>query len=30
MDEYEIEFYEKIGGECPVADFLDSLDAKIY
>lgn len=30
MDEYEIEFYEKIGGECPVAEFLDSLDKKMF
>lgn len=30
MDEYEIEFYEKIGGECPVAEFLDSLDEKMF
>lgn len=30
MDEYEIEFYEKICGECPVAEFLDSLDEKMF
>ena len=30
MAEYEVEFYEKIDGSCPVAEFLDILDEKMF
>lgn len=30
MAEYEIEFYETIDGKCPVAEFLDNLNEKIF
>lgn len=30
MDEYEIELYEKLDGSCPVAEFLDSLEPKMW
>lgn len=30
MEKFEIEFYEKIDGECPVAEFLDGLDEKMF
>lgn len=30
MDGYEIEFYEKIGGECPVAEFWLNTKKIIY
>ena len=29
MKKYEVIFYEKQNGECPVEDFLDSLDKKM-
>ena len=29
MQEYEIEFYEKQNGECPVEDFLLHMDVKL-
>lgn len=29
MSQFEIEFYEKVNGECPVEDFLNSLDKKM-
>lgn len=30
MSDYEVEFYEKIDGTCPVAEFLDSLNEKMF
>lgn len=30
MGDYEVEFYEKIDGTCPVAEFLDTLDEKMF
>ena len=30
MDEFDIELYEKVDGSCPVAEFLDELDAKMF
>ena len=30
MTDYEVEFYEKVDGTCPVAEFLDTLDAKMF
>ncbi len=29
MVEYEIVFYEKENGECPIEEFLDSVDGKL-
>ena len=30
MEEYEIELYEKADGSCPVAEFLDELEPKMW
>ena len=30
MEIYEVEFYEKVDGSCPVAEFLDTLDEKMF
>lgn len=30
MEEYEIELYEKADGSCPVAEFLDELESKMW
>ena len=30
MEEYEIELYEKSDGSCPLADFLDELEPKMW
>ena len=30
MEEYEIELYEKVDGTCPVAEFFESLEPKIW
>ena len=30
MEEYEIEFYEKVDGTCPVAEFFESLEPKMW
>lgn len=30
MEKYEIELYEKIDGTCPVAEFLDELEPKMW
>ena len=30
MEEYEIELYEKANGICPVAEFLDELESKMW
>lgn len=30
MEEYEIELYEKVDGTCPVAEFLDELEPKMW
>ena len=30
MEEYEIELYEKIDGSCPIAEFLDELEPKMW
>lgn len=30
MEKYEIELYEKADGTCPVADFFDSLEPKLW
>lgn len=30
MEEYEIELYEKLDGQCPVAEFLDELEPKMW
>ena len=30
MEEYEIELYEKANGICPVAEFLDELEPKMW
>lgn len=29
MQKFEVDFYKKINGECPVEEFLDSLDNKM-
>ena len=30
MEEYEIELYEKVDGTCPVAEFFESLEPKMW
>ncbi len=30
MEEYQIEFYQKIDGTCPLEEFLDSLEDKMW
>ena len=30
MEEYEIELYEKLDGTCPVAEFFESLEPKMW
>ena len=30
MEKYEIELYEKVDGTCPVAEFLDELEPKMW
>ena len=30
MEEYEIELYEKLNGSCPVAEFMDELEPKMW
>ena len=30
MEKYEIELYEKEDGNCPVAEFLDKLEPKMW
>ena len=30
MEEYEIELYEKLDGSCPVAEFLERLEPKMW
>ena len=29
MEQFEVLFYEKGNGDCPIEDFLDSLDLKM-
>jgi putative component of toxin-antitoxin plasmid stabilization module len=29
-EEYEIELYEKLDGSCPVAEFLENLEPKMW
>ena len=29
MEHYDVDFYYKANGDCPVAEFLDSLDVKM-
>ena len=30
MEEYEIELYEKLDGTCPIAEFLENLEPKMW
>ena len=30
MEEYEIELYEKLDGTCPIAEFFESLEPKMW
>ena len=30
MEEYEIEFYEKLDGTCPIREFFESLEPKMW
>ena len=30
MEEYQVEFYRKLDGNCPIEDFLNSLEEKMW
>ena len=30
MEEYQVEFYRKLDGSCPIEEFLNSLEEKIW